>query len=151
MLDYLWLIPVLPLLGFAVNGLVGLWSVSRTGRPQTKPFVYTVACGSVFLSLLLSLGCFWGYLWCLVSSSETQAKTQRSGIRRRIPAPGARPLRLRLTLPSTSSSRHMDTTMGLRRSILSQPSGCWPRAPSTRNERPKWSGFVMRRSATASR
>ena len=62
MLEYLWLIPVLPLLGFAVNGLVGLWSVSRTGRPQTKPFVYTVACGSVFLALLLSLGCFWGLL-----------------------------------------------------------------------------------------
>ena len=62
MLEYIWLIPVLPLLGFAVNGLVGLWSVSRTGRPQTKPFVYTVACGSVFLALLLSLGCFWGLL-----------------------------------------------------------------------------------------
>ena len=62
MLEYLWLIPVLPLLGFAINGLVGLWSVSRTGRPQTKPFVYTVACGSVFLALLLSLGCFWGLL-----------------------------------------------------------------------------------------
>ena len=62
MLDYLWLIPVLPLLGFAVNGLVGLWSVSRTGRPQSKPFVYSVACGSVFLALLLSLSCFWGLL-----------------------------------------------------------------------------------------
>ena len=62
MLDYLWLIPVLPLLGFAVNGLVGLWKVSRTGRPQSKPFVYSVACGSVFLALLLSLGCFWGLL-----------------------------------------------------------------------------------------
>ncbi|MEE8348743.1 MAG: proton-conducting transporter membrane subunit, partial [Acidobacteriota bacterium] len=62
MLDYLWLIPVLPLMGFAVNGLVGLWMVSRTGRPQSKPFVYSVACGSVFLSLLLSLGCFLGLL-----------------------------------------------------------------------------------------
>ena len=62
MLDYLWLIPVLPLLGFAVNGLVGLWKVSRTGRPQSKPFVYSVACGSVFLALLLSVGCFWELL-----------------------------------------------------------------------------------------
>ena len=62
MLDYLWLIPVLPLVGFAVNGLVGLWKVSRTGRPQSKTFVYSVACGSVFLALLLSLGCFWGLL-----------------------------------------------------------------------------------------
>ena len=62
MLEYLWLIPVLPLLGFAVNGLVGLWKVSRTGRPQSKTFVYSVACGSVFLALLLSLACFWGLL-----------------------------------------------------------------------------------------
>ncbi|MEE2822459.1 MAG: NADH-quinone oxidoreductase subunit L [Acidobacteriota bacterium] len=62
MLEYLWLIPVLPLLGFAVNGLVGLWKVSRTGKPQSKPFVYSVACGSVFLAFSLAVGCFWSLI-----------------------------------------------------------------------------------------
>ena len=62
MLEYLWLIPVLPLLGFAVNGLVGLWKVSRTGKPQSKPFVYSVACGSVFFAFSLAVGCFWSLI-----------------------------------------------------------------------------------------
>ena len=59
MLDYLWLIPILPLLGFLINGCFGLWRVSRGGERPAKPFVYTVACGFVLISFLLSLGCFW--------------------------------------------------------------------------------------------
>ncbi len=62
MLAYLWLIPVLPALGFAVNGLVGLWVKSRTGRPPARPLVYWVGCSSVFLSFLLSLACFFELL-----------------------------------------------------------------------------------------
>ncbi|MDA2938549.1 NADH-quinone oxidoreductase subunit L [Acidobacteria bacterium AH-259-A15] len=59
MLNYLWLIPIFPLLGFAINGLFGLWKVRRTGSRPAKPFIYSVGCGSVLLALLLSLGCFW--------------------------------------------------------------------------------------------
>ncbi len=57
MLSYLWLIPVLPLLGFVCNGLWGLCKVYRTGRRPQKPVVAAVACGSVLLSFLLSLVC----------------------------------------------------------------------------------------------
>ena len=41
---YLWLIPILPLAGFAINGLVG--------RRMPRPLVSAVAIGSVFLSFL---------------------------------------------------------------------------------------------------
>lgn len=40
----LWLIPLLPLAGFALNGLFG--------RRFSKPVINTIACGSVFLSFL---------------------------------------------------------------------------------------------------
>lgn len=59
MLNYLWLIPLLPLLGFIINGGFGLWKVARTGTRPSRLFVYCVACGSILLSLLLSLTCFW--------------------------------------------------------------------------------------------
>lgn len=62
MLEYLWLVPIFPLLGFAINGLFGLWCVARTGQRPHKLFVSVVACGSVFLSLLLCLGCFYSLL-----------------------------------------------------------------------------------------
>ena len=62
MLRYLWLVPIFPLLGFAINGLFGLWQVTRTGQRPCKLFVSIVACGSVFLSLILSLGCFYSLL-----------------------------------------------------------------------------------------
>ena len=58
MLQYLWLIPIFPLLGFLINGGFGLWMVRQSGRRPAKPFVFTVACGSVFLSFLVSVGCF---------------------------------------------------------------------------------------------
>ncbi|MBZ5639549.1 MAG: NADH-quinone oxidoreductase subunit L, partial [Acidobacteriia bacterium] len=48
MLKLIWLIPVLPLLGVAANGLFG--------RFMSRRAVAWVACGVVLLSLLLSLG-----------------------------------------------------------------------------------------------
>ncbi|MCZ6878134.1 MAG: NADH-quinone oxidoreductase subunit L [Acidobacteria bacterium] len=59
MLNTLWLIPLAPLIGFFINGLFGLWKVARTGSGPKKSFVYCVACGSILISLLLSIGCFW--------------------------------------------------------------------------------------------
>ena len=46
-MQQLWLIPILPLLGFALNGLFG--------RRWSKPVVNAVACGSVLLSFLWAL------------------------------------------------------------------------------------------------
>jgi NADH-quinone oxidoreductase subunit L len=50
MADYLFLIPLLPLIGFLINGLL-------LGR-LPKPVISLVACGSVGLSLILSLASF---------------------------------------------------------------------------------------------
>ena len=58
MLSYLWLIPLLPLLGFVINGTVGLWLSYREDRQPPRRFVYGVACTAVGLSFLLSVGCF---------------------------------------------------------------------------------------------
>jgi NADH-quinone oxidoreductase subunit L len=58
MLDYLWLIPLLPLAGFLINGVTGLANLAITGRRLSQPFVYCTACGTVLASFLLSLGCF---------------------------------------------------------------------------------------------
>src|SRR5512135_2146962 len=48
MMDYIWLIPLLPLAGSAVNGLAG--------RRLGKRFVSWVACGSAGLSFALAVG-----------------------------------------------------------------------------------------------
>ncbi len=56
MLEKLWLIPILPLLGMASNGLLGLFMVRVYGRRPDKPFVSTVAVVSVGLAFLLSAG-----------------------------------------------------------------------------------------------
>jgi NADH-quinone oxidoreductase subunit L len=53
MLDLLWLIPILPLLGAAINGLLG--------RRYPKSVVTAVGVGMPFLSLILALGCLWEY------------------------------------------------------------------------------------------
>ena len=56
----LWLIPILPFLGFLLNGLLG--------RRLSKPVINAIACGSVFLSfawvlhVLSDLGAFSGGL-----------------------------------------------------------------------------------------
>src|SRR5262245_56344909 len=52
MLSYLWLIPLLPLLGFAGIGLAGL---ARIRLP--KAVVAAVGCGTVLAAFVLSLGC----------------------------------------------------------------------------------------------
>jgi len=53
MLDLLWLIPILPLLGAAINALL---------VRAPKPLVTAVGLGAPFLSLLLALGCLWQYV-----------------------------------------------------------------------------------------
>ena len=50
MLEMIWLIPFFPMVGAIVNGLFG--------RRLPKAVVHTVACGSVFLSFLVSAGAF---------------------------------------------------------------------------------------------
>ncbi|MHB8764559.1 MAG: NADH-quinone oxidoreductase subunit L, partial [Deferrisomatales bacterium] len=50
MLEYIWLIPFLPMVGALVNGLLG--------RRFPKGLVSVIACGSIFLSFLLSVGAF---------------------------------------------------------------------------------------------
>jgi NADH-quinone oxidoreductase subunit L len=62
MLNYLWLIPLLPFVGFLINGLFGIGKLWGTGKRPSKPFVYTIACGTVFLAFVLSLSCFIGLL-----------------------------------------------------------------------------------------
>jgi NADH-quinone oxidoreductase subunit L len=47
MLDSIWLIPFFPMIGALVNGLFG--------RRLSKPAAYTIACGSVFASFVLSV------------------------------------------------------------------------------------------------
>ncbi|HXH28393.1 MAG TPA: hypothetical protein VNL37_06600, partial [Candidatus Polarisedimenticolia bacterium] len=49
MLRLIWLIPLLPFIGFAVNGLLG-------ARVLPRRLVGWIGCGTVFLSLLISLG-----------------------------------------------------------------------------------------------
>ncbi|MFY9822866.1 MAG: NADH-quinone oxidoreductase subunit L [Thermoanaerobaculia bacterium] len=53
MLELLWLIPILPLAGAAVNGLLG--------RRFPKALVTAVGVGAPLLSLLVALGCLWEY------------------------------------------------------------------------------------------
>ncbi len=55
MLDYLWLIPILPLAGSAVIGLTGLFVLRRNGHKLNKKFVSAVALASVGLAFLLSV------------------------------------------------------------------------------------------------
>ncbi len=58
MLDLLWLIPILPLLGAAVNGLLGS---GLFGRRYPKSVVTAVGVGMPLLSLIVALGCLWEY------------------------------------------------------------------------------------------
>src|SRR4051794_15899968 len=53
MLGLLWLIPILPFAGAAVNGLLGKWF--------PKPLVTAVALGAPGASLLIALGCLWEF------------------------------------------------------------------------------------------
>jgi NADH-quinone oxidoreductase subunit L len=49
MLDYIWLIPVLPAIGALINGIFG--------KKLPKTAVHTIACGLVFLSFVISVIC----------------------------------------------------------------------------------------------
>ncbi len=49
MLEYFWLIPVLPAAGALINGIFG--------KKFSKKLIHTIACGTVFLSFLLSVIC----------------------------------------------------------------------------------------------
>src|SRR5215210_2462238 len=53
MLELLWLIPILPLAGAALNGLLG--------RRMPKALVTAVGVGAPLVSLLIALGCLWQY------------------------------------------------------------------------------------------
>jgi NADH-quinone oxidoreductase subunit L len=54
MIDYVWLVPFLPLLGFLINGLLG--------KKLGKSVVSWVGCGSVGFSFLVSIGVFFELL-----------------------------------------------------------------------------------------
>ncbi|MGQ9920576.1 MAG: NADH-quinone oxidoreductase subunit L [Desulfobacca sp.] len=54
MIQYVWLVPVFPLLGFLINGLLG--------KKISKNTVSLVGPGAVGLSFAWVLGCFWEYL-----------------------------------------------------------------------------------------
>ena len=67
MLDFLWLIPVLPFAGFLACGLLGR-------RFLSKQAVSLIACGTVFLAFLLSVGAVLslGHLDAAAASSHLQ-------------------------------------------------------------------------------
>jgi NADH-quinone oxidoreductase subunit L len=54
MIQYIWLVPVFPLIGFLINGLLG--------KKISKKTVSLVGPGVVGLSFAWVLGCFWEYL-----------------------------------------------------------------------------------------
>ncbi len=64
MLKLVWLIPVLPLLGFLFNFLLG-----RKLRLSERA-VTTVACGVILVSMLLTLGAFYEYHWTFNPANE---------------------------------------------------------------------------------
>jgi NADH-quinone oxidoreductase subunit L len=57
MLQYLWLIPLLPLAGSALIGLVGLVQLRLSGQRLSKQVVSAIALGAVALAFLLSAAC----------------------------------------------------------------------------------------------
>ncbi len=54
MMDFLWLIPLLPLLGSALNGILG--------RRFPKPLISAIACSTVGASFLIAVGAFAGLM-----------------------------------------------------------------------------------------
>src|SRR5260370_31835282 len=57
MLKLVWLIPVLPLFGFLLNFILGRY------LRLSERAVSVIACGTVLLSLLITLGAFYEYGW----------------------------------------------------------------------------------------
>jgi NADH-quinone oxidoreductase subunit L len=64
MLKLVWLIPVLPLLGFLFNFFLG-----RKLRLSERA-ITTVACGVILVSMLLTLGAFYEYHWSFNPANE---------------------------------------------------------------------------------
>ena len=58
MLSNFWIIPILPLAGFMVIGIMGLWRQCHSGQVLSRSVVYWVACGAVGLAFLASAWCF---------------------------------------------------------------------------------------------
>ncbi len=58
MLSSIWIIPALPLAGFVVIGIAGLWCRHRTGQALSRPLVYCIGCGTVGLAFVTSVLCF---------------------------------------------------------------------------------------------
>ena len=54
-MELIWLIPILPGIGAAINGLIGI-------RAFNKQTAGLVACGTMALALALSLNAFWQLL-----------------------------------------------------------------------------------------
>ncbi|MGH9824086.1 MAG: hypothetical protein ACREDR_12635, partial [Blastocatellia bacterium] len=57
MLNLVWLVPLLPLAGFIVNFFFG------RRLKLSESAVSVIGCGTVLVSLLLTLGAFYGYGW----------------------------------------------------------------------------------------
>jgi NADH-quinone oxidoreductase subunit L len=57
MLNYIWLIPILPLAGSAIIGIAGLIALRSTGRKLNKKVVSAIALGVVGLAFVLSTLC----------------------------------------------------------------------------------------------
>ncbi len=62
MVNLIWLIPLLPLLGVLINGGIGLFTNCVLGKKLNKIFAHSVGIGVVALSFLLSAGCFFELL-----------------------------------------------------------------------------------------
>ena len=57
--QYLWIIPLLPLAGFLINGVVGLLFNRLRGAKPNRYFVTFIACGLVFAAFLMSVAAVW--------------------------------------------------------------------------------------------
>ncbi len=57
MLDLIWLVPVLPLLGSVTIGLLGLFKLRNTGEKLNKKIVSVIALASVGIAFLISVSC----------------------------------------------------------------------------------------------
>ncbi len=66
MLKLVWLIPVLPLVGFLINFLLG------KKLKLSEKAVSTVACGTILLSLLLTIGAFYEYATSYAPAHENK-------------------------------------------------------------------------------
>ena len=57
MLNYIWLIPILPLTGSFLIGLLGLFKLRNTGEKLDKKIVSAIALASVGSAFVLSVAC----------------------------------------------------------------------------------------------